>query len=138
MSAGYSQEAAAEELSCSTRTLQRYEEKGGDPRISLILKMMNLYKCEFAVLFPYELNKKPPPIEMDILSQAAGYRLPMPVTSVRYYPASPDLSTFPICPRCNLTMEREYQSFCDRCGQALDWKRFSKARIIAHPMNRAR
>ena len=27
-------------------------------------------------------------------------------------------------------MEREYQSYCDRCGQALDWKGFSKALVI--------
>lgn len=23
--------------------------------------------------------------------------------------------------KCNMTIEREYQSFCDRCGQRLNW-----------------
>ena len=37
---------------------------------------------------------------------------------------------FPICPRCKITIEREYMSFCDRCGQRLNWKGYSKAVII--------
>ena len=37
---------------------------------------------------------------------------------------------FVICPRCQLTIEREYQSFCDRCGQALNWSGFSRALVI--------
>ena len=49
------------------------------------------------------------------------YRIPRQVTAIRkitqYY--------FPVCPKCNCTMEREYQSYCDRCGQALRWKEFS-------------
>lgn len=28
---------------------------------------------------------------------------------------------YPVCPRYKTTLEREYQCFCDRCGQALDW-----------------
>ena len=36
---------------------------------------------------------------------------------------------FPICPRCDCTMEREYQAFCDSCGQRLKWKGFSRAKI---------
>lgn len=37
--------------------------------------------------------------------------------------------SFPICPRCDCTMDREYQSFCDRCGQMLSWKEFSRAKV---------
>ena len=133
--AGVSQETAAETLGCSTRTLQRYEEVGGDPRVSVILEMMSLYKCEFSDLFPSVSDEKPPPPEEDILD----YRLPMPVTSVRCYPACMDLSTYPLCPRCALPMEREYQCFCEHCGQALDWKGFSKAVIVfSHSSNGAR
>ncbi len=36
---------------------------------------------------------------------------------------------FPICPRCDCTIEREYQSFCDRCGQMLKWEGFSRAKV---------
>ena len=32
--------------------------------------------------------------------------------------------SYPICPRCRTSLEREYQSFCDRCGQALSWKKY--------------
>ena len=65
-----------------------------------------------------------------ISTNAEAYRTPMPVTAVRYYPACPDLFTYPLCPRCGLTMEREYQRFCEHCGQALDWKDLSKAIIV--------
>lgn len=38
--------------------------------------------------------------------------------------------TYPRCPRCKLTMEREYVQFCDRCGQKLDWSSFEQADVI--------
>jgi len=38
--------------------------------------------------------------------------------------------TYPICPACRITLEREYQRYCDRCGQCLNWNRFDKAVII--------
>lgn len=34
------------------------------------------------------------------------------------------------CPRCGLTMEREFTSFCDRCGQRLGWRGYRSAKII--------
>lgn len=35
-----------------------------------------------------------------------------------------------ICPRCRCTLDREYVSFCDRCGQKLDWRRCQTARVV--------
>ena len=64
------------------------------------------------------------------LDDALSFRVPMSVNTVRRYSACPDLFTYPLCPRCNLPMEREYQCFCDHCGQALDWTGFSKAVIV--------
>jgi len=32
---------------------------------------------------------------------------------------------YPVCPRCKRTMEREFQTCCDRCGQKLKWDRFT-------------
>ena len=56
---------------------------------------------------------------------AESFRTPMPVTQLRvYYHTS-----YYICPRCNITMEREFMAFCDRCGQCLDWKGYRKAVI---------
>jgi tRNA(Ile2) C34 agmatinyltransferase TiaS len=36
---------------------------------------------------------------------------------------------FPQCPRCGTTMEREYQLFCGRCGQRLNWSRFDECEV---------
>ena len=57
-------------------------------------------------------------------------REPMPVTHIRCFRYLSGVTGFPVCPQCRRTMEREYQSYCDRCGQCLDWNNFSKATII--------
>lgn len=46
------------------------------------------------------------------------YRIPLTVTEIHIYR---DRSSYPLRPRCKSTMEREYQRFCDRCGQRLSW-----------------
>lgn len=38
--------------------------------------------------------------------------------------------SFPVCPACKVTLEREYQNYCDRCGQRLGWKGFRQAEVI--------
>ncbi|MBQ7975211.1 MAG: hypothetical protein IJ300_05950 [Clostridia bacterium] len=50
------------------------------------------------------------------------YREPMFVREVLVFD---DGNGYPICPRCCSTFEREYQEFCDRCGQHLKWYGFS-------------
>ena len=59
-----------------------------------------------------------------------SFREPMPVTHIRCFRCPYGIADFPVCPQCGVTMEREYQAFCDRCGQCLTWKDFSKATII--------
>ena len=59
-----------------------------------------------------------------------SFREPKPVTQIRCFRCHYGVTTFPVCPQCGITMEREYQSFCDRCGQHLEWKEFSKATVI--------
>lgn len=34
------------------------------------------------------------------------------------------------CPNCKVTMEREYQRYCDRCGQRLKWPALRKIHYI--------
>lgn len=63
-------------------------------------------------------------VEYRVDSEA--YRIPMRVTAVRSYTASMELSTYSLCPRCLQTIEREYQVFCNHCGQALDWREYTK------------
>lgn len=58
------------------------------------------------------------------------YRKPMAVTQVRCYHFYSDLTGYPVCPRCGRTIEREYQHYCDRCGQCLDWSAFDQATIL--------
>ncbi len=59
-----------------------------------------------------------------------AFREPMPVTHIRCFHFFHGLTGFPVCPQCGRTLKREYQPYCDRCGQCLDWKGFSKATII--------
>lgn len=57
--------------------------------------------------------------------RAYTYRAPLPVTKIRTFANG---NTYPICPRCVNTLDREYMSFCDRCGQKLSWHYFTLAR----------
>lgn len=56
-------------------------------------------------------------------ASAESYRLPMLVTHLRIFRHA----SYFICPRCKMTMEREYMAYCDRCGQCLSWKYLSEA-----------
>ena len=38
--------------------------------------------------------------------------------------------SYPICPRCICSLDREYMRYCDRCGQNLDWNNLSEAQVI--------
>ena len=58
---------------------------------------------------------------------ALDFRRPMQVTRIIRYPAG---GAFPVCPQCSSTLEREYQNFCDRCGQRLGWRKLHPAEVI--------
>lgn len=62
-------------------------------------------------------------IETFIIRTEISYRLSLMVTEIIIYA---DGYTYPVCPRCKNTLEREYQSYCDRCGQKLNWDNFDK------------
>ena len=55
---------------------------------------------------------------------------PLPVTQTMVFPAILDQPSYPVCPNCRLTLEREYQNYCDRCGQHLDWSRYEHAELV--------
>ena len=61
------------------------------------------------------------------LHDSNSYRIPLSVSEVLVLP---NKDSFPICPKCNITLEREYQAYCDRCGQCLDCNTFEQAEII--------
>lgn len=50
-------------------------------------------------------------------------RLALPVLAFRRVGNS---GPFPVCPRCGRTISREYQCYCDRCGQHLDWTLYGR------------
>lgn len=61
-----------------------------------------------------------------LLLSAVNYRVKMTVVSCRidrtgycYY----------VCPRCDMTLSRDYQAYCDRCGQHLGWQSIGSIRI---------
>lgn len=62
-----------------------------------------------------------------INGEAPRYRTAMTVREIIQYRSG---DTFPLCPRCGISLEREYQRFCDRCGQRLGWNRFHEARVV--------
>lgn len=55
------------------------------------------------------------------LSEELLYRHPMSVVEIHSFPRCHGAPAYPVCPRCEKTMEREYTDFCSRCGQMLDW-----------------
>ena len=54
------------------------------------------------------------------------YRWPWKVKAVCSYRRGAE---FPKCPRCGITMEYEYQLFCDHCGQRLNWSGFDDVEV---------
>ena len=60
---------------------------------------------------------KTSPVSND--TAALAYRSPMDVLEIRCYRDTVvGFTSYPVCPRCRTTMDREYQAFCDRCGQS--------------------
>lgn len=55
---------------------------------------------------------------------AHTYRIPKSVIKVRIYK---DKNSFAVCPRCDNSMEYEYQLYCGCCGQHLEWSKFDEA-----------
>ena len=65
-------------------------------------------------------------LEKRVAVTAEGYRAPMTVTQLRRYGSA----YYYVCPRCKITLDREFMAYCDRCGQCLNWKNYRKAVII--------
>ena len=85
-----------------------------------------------------EISKKPPenlpPKKYDLESFSrrklinwASYRVPMKIAEGIIVSCYSGSSVYYVCPRCRVSMEREYTTYCDNCGQKLDWRGFRKA-----------
>lgn len=58
------------------------------------------------------------------------YRLPV---QVRGRVVFQNGDSYPICPRCDELIDREYICFCNQCGQRLEWSFFDYAKIVYAP-----
>lgn len=68
---------------------------------------------------------------LELLLGQFSYRIAMRVREVMVYQSEQtgDIGYY-VCPRCHITLEREFVSFCDRCGQNLDWEDYENATIL--------
>lgn len=116
----WSYEIAAEHCELSSRYFGDIVRRKTSPTIRTLEKL-----CIGFQLLPNDLLIADVPVE-ELL-----FRIPMQVTQFcAYYDSMAGFTVFPVCPRCLDTFEREYQAFCDRCGQKLSWKGFDKAELI--------
>lgn len=61
---------------------------------------------------------------------AISYRIPL---SVRKNLLLESGDSYPICPRCDDLLDREYMTFCDCCGQKLAWNLWEFATELHAP-----
>ncbi len=64
---------------------------------------------------------------LQLLKIFSGYRKQRYIEEIMVFPNG---TGYYVCPRCHITLEREFVAYCDRCGQHLGWKGYRKARII--------
>lgn len=87
--------------------------------------------CEKRVAAQQGTTKPESPVSQVFLWQMFAY-----FTSYRHERSVTEVVVFSnadahyVCPRCKATLEREFVSFCDRCGQHLSWKGYRKAKIV--------
>ena len=60
-------------------------------------------------------------------TEELSYRKPLQIAEVFI---SDGGDAFPICPKCKVPFDVEYQRYCSYCGQCLKWTYYSRARIV--------
>ena len=100
------QEKLALECEISPSYLRLIEHGNANPTINELLKISNA--LNFTLQNPFSV------------SSSELFRIPMPVTDIIFF----GNNSFPVCPCCHNSLERDFQSFCDRCVQALSWTNF--------------
>ena len=119
---GLTYEAASRHCRCSSRYFSAIIRRKSVPSIAVLENL-----CDGFGKTPDCLLQVSPDTE------EKSYRTPMRIEALRAYRSGGSLFAYPVCPRCDSTMEREYQAFCDRCGQRLSWRGFRQAAILMSP-----
>lgn len=122
---GYTYESASERCGISSRYLGSIGRMKSVPTIRTLEKL-----CVGFGLTPDTLLLPSDPGLLD------SYRLPMDVTHVRRTYLADGIFNIPVCPRCNGAVERDFQQFCDCCGQLLNWRRYPQAVICIPPADK--
>ena len=66
-------------------------------------------------------------LRSDTYITAVSYRIPMQVREIHKLSGN---DSYPVCPKCACTIDREYMQYCDRCGQCLAWDDFENATVV--------
>ncbi len=70
------------------------------------------------------LNCTPNDLLLGDYDSAASYRIAMPIVEFTNLNTFNEPVEFPLCPKCNAFIDRDYQAFCAECGQRLNWDNF--------------
>lgn len=62
-----------------------------------------------------------------LLAHFMSFRMELPVKEVMIFSNG---DAYYVCPRCRITLEREFMAYCDRCVQCLGWKKYKQADVI--------
>ena len=69
----------------------------------------------------------------ETVEESVLYRTPMQVKEILVYNGNMyefnSKAVYPICPRCDVSMEYDYQRYCSCCGQKLSWVHYKDAKL---------
>lgn len=126
-----SQKEMAKHLSLSQRAYYCLDEgKSCCSEVTLVLFL--IYLCPDPIVFLENLKRvmEGDGAEKESKYTVNMYRIPLEVKEILLFANG---ISYPICPRCDCTLEREYASYCDRCGQKLGWEDFEEVQIVHAP-----
>ena len=119
MEQNWTQFALDEKLDFSDRQIRNLCKNDTDTKLSLCYKMSRVLGTAMEELLVIWRGRRMSTALLEKTSaRAESYRTPMQVTQLRKYRTT----AYYICPRCSITMEREFIGYCDRCGQSLNCK----------------
>ena len=129
---GLKQETFAEMMGISVRHVRNLCYRDIDVSVSLCYRMSQILHTPMENLLAVpDGDPASADAQADMTDENASYRRPMSVTQ-RLIVSVRTKDGYFLCPRCKITLDREFVSYCDRCGQRLDWRNYKKAEILEH------